>query len=109
MAYWQVKTKTLVLSDVSLTHPKYLHQILRQHFPTETQFEIIQNITSEQDAVHEQLEAYDLIVSTFSPQEMFAHLPVVTIKATPDFHDFLKIETALRNVTNKKMKTPPPE
>lgn len=108
LAYWQIRTKTLILSDVSLTHPQYLHQVLRQHFPTETQFEIIQTITSEQDAVHEQLEAYDLIISTFSPQEMFAHLPVVTIKATPDFHDFLKIETALRNVTNKKMKTPPP-
>ena len=34
---------------------------------------------------------------------MFAHLPVVTIKATPDFYDFLKIETALQRVMERRL------
>lgn len=103
LTHWQITTRTLILSDISTIHPKYLHQVLLQHFPTETKFEIIESINSQPNAVHEQLEAYDLIISTFSPQEMFAHLPVVTIKATPDFYDFLKIETALQRAMEKRL------
>lgn len=102
LKYWQFKTRTLILSDVSLTHPHYLHKKLCQHFVSQTQFELVENINTQLHEIHEQFEVYDLIVSTFSPQEMFSHLPIVTIKPIPDFHDFLKIETALQQITTMR-------
>lgn len=102
LEYWQFKTRTLILSDVSLAHPHYLQKKLQQHFINQTDFELIDCVNTHHQKMHEQFEAYDLIVSTFSPQEMFGHLPIVTIKPIPDFHDFLKIESALQQVTAHK-------
>lgn len=102
LEYWQFKTRTLILSDVSLAHPHYLQKKLQQHFINQTDFELIDCVNTHHQKMHEQFEAYDLIISTFSPQEMFGHLPIVTIKPIPDFHDFLKIESALQQVTAHK-------
>ncbi|MGX7131790.1 helix-turn-helix domain-containing protein [Enterococcus songbeiensis] len=90
--------RILVMSDIAPFHGQFLKEKAHQLLDGNLIFSTIENIFDHHHLIQQQLQQFDLLLTTFELLHTFPKLPVITIKAAPSLEDFQKIQRTINHL-----------